>query len=548
MTKEISRRKGTTAEHAVFAGGEAEITIDTTKNTVVVQDGVTLGGFPLAREDLMNARVFTGATDIADGLSGIVPVAPIADRNKVLGADGSWKELTAGPKGDQGDAGPSAYDVAVTNGFEGTEAEWLASLQGAPGTPGAAGEAGEAGTPGTPGATGADGLSAYQVAVAAGFEGDTDEWLLSLKGEQGPAGTPGAPGEQGPAGTTTWAGITDKPSWTETTGTAGQVLTSTGASTAPIWSEPTGGDIKILRDVSEDTVEIGVAPGLGFMRYNPGTSGEVLLEIDDEGISLNSTALKFNSSSYSFATKTNANSYTQSLVMPNALNTFELKSICSLEYENSSVINSEDGVLFISSFVGPDRNTDLRSYIEISPNVITFSIPPAGTINFGDFSDGSGMTRMQYNGDDNIVRFDQGIQIGVLSPEYILPHDATDAIAGSTMVLGDNAQMVWQSPGVEILTNNGNMLLTPTFANKYVRMTSPSAKSITVQSNATAALPIGTTVSGISVGGQLEFVAASGVTINTPESLVLRDKSFVSFVLTKVGVNEWDLAGDLELV
>ena len=32
----------------------------------------------------------------------------------------------------EGDAGLSAYELAVNNGFEGTEAEWLASLQGGP--------------------------------------------------------------------------------------------------------------------------------------------------------------------------------------------------------------------------------------------------------------------------------------------------------------------------------------------------------------------------------------------------------------------------------
>lgn len=32
--------------------------------------------------------------------------------------------------------GPSAYDIAVQNGFEGTEAEWLESLKGPPGIPG----------------------------------------------------------------------------------------------------------------------------------------------------------------------------------------------------------------------------------------------------------------------------------------------------------------------------------------------------------------------------------------------------------------------------
>lgn len=38
-----------------------------------------------------------------------------------------------GDKGDPGDDGASAYDVAVNNGFSGTETEWLASLKGSDG-------------------------------------------------------------------------------------------------------------------------------------------------------------------------------------------------------------------------------------------------------------------------------------------------------------------------------------------------------------------------------------------------------------------------------
>ena len=41
--------------------------------------------------------------------------------------------------------GKSAYEIAKENGFDGTEAEWLASLKGAPGAPGANGKDGENG-------------------------------------------------------------------------------------------------------------------------------------------------------------------------------------------------------------------------------------------------------------------------------------------------------------------------------------------------------------------------------------------------------------------
>ena len=41
-----------------------------------------------------------------------------------------------GPKGDKGDNGKSAYEVAVENGYVGTESSWVASLKGDKGDPG----------------------------------------------------------------------------------------------------------------------------------------------------------------------------------------------------------------------------------------------------------------------------------------------------------------------------------------------------------------------------------------------------------------------------
>ncbi|MEO5291911.1 GH25 family lysozyme [Limosilactobacillus sp. WILCCON 0053] len=45
-----------------------------------------------------------------------------------------------GEKGDAGADGKSAYEVAVANGYTGTQAQWLASLKGADGTPGKDGQ------------------------------------------------------------------------------------------------------------------------------------------------------------------------------------------------------------------------------------------------------------------------------------------------------------------------------------------------------------------------------------------------------------------------
>ena len=71
MAKQVQLRRGTTAEHAAFTGVEGELTIDTTKDTIVVHDAYQVGGFPLLREDLNNlANNSVGAAKIAYG-SGI---------------------------------------------------------------------------------------------------------------------------------------------------------------------------------------------------------------------------------------------------------------------------------------------------------------------------------------------------------------------------------------------------------------------------------------------------------------------------------------------
>jgi hypothetical protein len=86
-----------------------------------------------------------------------------------LNVDERLTALEAGGGGGAGADGASAYEVAVANGFVGTEVEWLASLVGPDGSQGLQG------IQGAPGADGAQGI-------------------------QGPAGADGAQGPQGPAG------------------------------------------------------------------------------------------------------------------------------------------------------------------------------------------------------------------------------------------------------------------------------------------------------------------------------------------------------------
>lgn len=61
MPTQIQWRRGTTAQTASFTGALAEITVDTTKKTLVVHDGVTSGGFPLALASEVANSIFTQA-------------------------------------------------------------------------------------------------------------------------------------------------------------------------------------------------------------------------------------------------------------------------------------------------------------------------------------------------------------------------------------------------------------------------------------------------------------------------------------------------------
>ena len=102
----------------------------------------------------------------------------------------------AGPTGATGSAG--AIGAIGATGPAGSQ-----GIQGVSGVAGATGPQGPIGTTGAQGVAGpigANGLSAYQVAVANGYNGTQAQWLASLVGAQGPQGIQGIQGVAGPVG------------------------------------------------------------------------------------------------------------------------------------------------------------------------------------------------------------------------------------------------------------------------------------------------------------------------------------------------------------
>ena len=108
-----------------------------------------------------------------------------------------------------GEAGKSAYDIAVEHGFVGTEEEWLESLRGPQGEKGEQGEQGPQGEKGEQGEAGQDGADGTTPTISINEDGYwvingvvTDVKAEGEDGERGPQGPQGNPGASitGPQG------------------------------------------------------------------------------------------------------------------------------------------------------------------------------------------------------------------------------------------------------------------------------------------------------------------------------------------------------------
>jgi hypothetical protein len=118
MSKLLQLRGGTTSEHAAFIGALREVTVDTTKDTLVVHDGSTAGGFPmpssadktkidtietLATADQTDAEIRTAVESAADS-----NVFTDADHTKLNGIAASSNNYTH----------PANHAISVTTGLQ----------------------------------------------------------------------------------------------------------------------------------------------------------------------------------------------------------------------------------------------------------------------------------------------------------------------------------------------------------------------------------------------------------------------------------------------
>lgn len=247
-----------TDNHAVITSGQlAQLPVGS--YLIELWDTVNGGTAIYPSDGFLALQINENVTGLSGGLVSSITVddfiKQFSDLSQQLKQEVS-EVVSNGLKGDKGDDGLSAYQIAVINGYKGSQTEWLASLVGETGLKGDKGDAGKdfrivktfssiaamngvgfsdgdftmiasdvndpddgklyvwngtgftyiadlsgsqgikgdtgkTGEKGEKGDTGDQGLSAYQVAVNAGFSGSVNQWLASLVGAKGDKGIKG---------------------------------------------------------------------------------------------------------------------------------------------------------------------------------------------------------------------------------------------------------------------------------------------------------------------------------------------------------------------
>ena len=94
MAKQVQLRGGTTSQHSSFTGVAREVTVDTDKDTIVVHDGSTAGGVPLAKASELPTLTSLSVTATAAELNildGVTSTA--AELNNLDGVTSTAAEL-----------------------------------------------------------------------------------------------------------------------------------------------------------------------------------------------------------------------------------------------------------------------------------------------------------------------------------------------------------------------------------------------------------------------------------------------------------------------
>lgn len=162
-------------------------------------------------------------------------------------------------------ASKSAYDIAVDNGFVGTESAWLASLEGADGTDGVDGESGKYAVSETAPSSPTAGDGWFDSATGKFFIYYDSYWVEfgTATGPQGAAGTNGTDGADGADGgfNTAQTVASLSTNYTLQSSDKGKLYTNSGAVTVTVQGLAVGEQVDFIQT---NASQITFTPGSGI--------------------------------------------------------------------------------------------------------------------------------------------------------------------------------------------------------------------------------------------------------------------------------------------
>jgi len=195
----------------------------------------------------------------------------------------------------------------------------------------------------------------------------------------------------------------------------------------------------------------------------------------------------------------------------------------------------------ITLVAGVDYNTSTTNTISGLAALTASDV--AEIVVYDVFSVGDAVSKSNGGTFDGVVNFGAGANGEIGSTTPAAGAFTTLSASGNTTL--DGTAIAKQ--GMPIVTEAGT---TKTFAltdiGAYVRTTSGSAVTITVPENSSVAFPTGTEIVVFQAGaGQVTFVAAGSVTINSKDGDLKITGQYSSATLKKIATDEWDMIGDL---
>jgi hypothetical protein len=403
------------------------------------------------------------------------------------------------------------------------------------------------------GSVGNDGDSAYEIAVANGFIGTEAQWLDSLIGEQGLAGSTGATGPQGPQGDSGVVSATSPLSYNAETQTLSVDLSSyytanqTDSAVSLAISNLIDSAPSTLNTLNELAAALGDDPDfagtivseLGLVntaldskapKNSPTFTGTVALPADTSVGNTSSTELGYLdgvSSGIQGQLDGKANlagaTFTGEVqVQPNSYfghkPTFTLAS-ANRRYFTFSAPNDTGVLAFAAGSVAGTSLTGLIEFHDISNTSST-----AGTR------------------DAYIAVFQQGSSANNLGSRMDFATKSDGVSGGGTprMTIQGNGQITGNF-AAQIFDKSANYAIVVTDAGQTIRSTG-SAITITIDN----VLNIGDRVDFIQDGaGQITFTPGSGVTLNSVDNKRKTNKQYAGATILCVAAGQYRLIGDI---